>query len=106
MRIIDWNSLDKAGRAAALARPFPHTRAEATRVAGGIIERVRRAGDEALLALTHQYDGVRLKALAVSQTEIEQARQGLSSEAIAALKRAIANVRAFHEGQVRRPLNV
>ena len=52
MRIFNWNSLDKAGRTAALARPFLNARAEATRVAAGVIERVRREGDAALLALT------------------------------------------------------
>jgi histidinol dehydrogenase len=106
MRILDWNSLDKAGRVAALARPFLKSRAEATRVAAGVIERVRREGDAALITLTEQFDRVRLKALAVSSSEIEEARQVLPAEGTAALKRAIANVRCFHEAQVRRPLNV
>ena len=106
MRILHWNSLDKARRTAALARPFIQARAEATRVAAGVIERVQREGDAALLALTEAYDGVRLSALAVGKTEFEEARYKLTAEELAAIRRAIVNVERFHEAQVRRPLNL
>jgi histidinol dehydrogenase len=106
MRIFNWNSLDKAGRTAALARPFLNARAEATRVAAGVIERVRREGDAALLALTEQFDGVRLSSVAVGKTEFEQARYQLSAKELSGIRRAIGNIERFHEAQVRRPINV
>ena len=49
MRILDWNMLDQAARRTALARPYLQSRIEATRTAAGVIERVRREGDAALL---------------------------------------------------------
>ena len=104
MRILDWNLLDQAARRTALARPYLQSRIEATRTAAGVIERVRREGDAALLALTAQFDGVQLKSLAVPRTEFDEASRALSAEQITALKRAIANVERFHEAQVRHPI--
>jgi histidinol dehydrogenase len=101
MRILDWNTLDKPARLAALARPLPHSRTEAARVAAGIIERVRREGDAALLDLTESFDGVRLQVLKVNRAEFEDARSSLAPEQIAALERAISNVERFHEAQLR-----
>ena len=106
MRIIDWNSLDKLGRGNALSRPSLQHRADANQVAASVIEQVRRDGDAALRSLTERFDGVRLEALSVSEVEFANAHDSLSSEEIAALKRAIKNVTRFHEEQVRPPLNL
>jgi histidinol dehydrogenase len=106
MRMLDWNSLDKVGRSDALARPILQSRAEAARAAAGIIERVRREGDAALFALTEKFDGVRLDRLTVNRDEFAAANRALTSDQIAALRRAAVNVKRFHEGQLRLPLNV
>jgi histidinol dehydrogenase len=106
MRILDWNTLDKAARRAALARPFPYSRIEATRAAAGIIERVRREGDAALVAYTEQFDGARLQTLITSSFEFAEARRSLGAEAVTALKRAIGNIERFHREQLRRPISM
>lgn len=106
MRIFDWNILDKPRRSAALARPLPQARTEASRVAAEVIERVRRDGDAALIALTEVFDGVHLQSLAVQDAEFEAARAGLAAAQLAALKRAIANVETFHKAQLRPPVNL
>ena len=106
MRILDWNLLDKPGRSAALARPLPQARAEATRVAAGVIEQVRREGDAALFALTKTFDGVRLQNLVVESSEFEAARGALTTGQMTALKRAIANVERFHKAQQRPALSL
>ncbi len=106
MRILDWNALDKPGRHAALARPLAHSAAEASRVAAGVIEHVRREGDAALFTLTEAFDRVRLRSLTVDSSEFDAAGSLLSAEQRAALKRAVANVERFHQAQRRPPLNL
>ena len=71
-----------------------------------IIERVRSEGDAALLALTEQFDGVRLEALAVTAQEFAAAERAVTAEQHAAIERAIDNVRRFHAAQSSPPLRV
>jgi histidinol dehydrogenase len=106
MKILDWASLDSSGRRAALARPAQDARADILGSASEIIATVRRDGDEALRALTERFDGVRLDALAVSEGEFSAARRALAAEDIAALERAIENVRTFHEAQMPAPVSL
>ncbi len=106
MKILDWQSLDGAGKRAALARPAQDTRAEILASTSEIVATVRREGDKALRAFTERFDGVKLDSLAVSVAEFTAARRSLAPEDIAALERAIANVRKFHEAQVPAALSI
>ena len=100
MRILDWNTLDRQARRAALARPQVQVRAEVTRVAAELVDQVRRHGDAALKTLTQRFDAADIKCLAVDRNEFAEARRALTDEQIAALERAIANVQRFHELQL------
>lgn len=100
MRIVDWNALDSTGQRAALARPALEQRADIVANAREIIEMVRRDGDVALRAYTKRFDGVEIGELAVSRAEFAAARRTLTAEQIAALERAVENVRAFHAAQL------
>jgi histidinol dehydrogenase len=106
MRILDWNSLSRAQQCAALRRPALEDAAGVSAAARDIIERVRRDGDAALLALTQQFDGVLLESLAVTKQEFAAAESALTTEQHAAIERAIDNVRRFHAAQVSPPLRV
>ena len=53
-----------------------------------IVERVREQGDEALLSLAEEIDGVQLSALEVSREEFMQAEREVSVEVKAAIERA------------------
>src|SRR5579863_2075247 len=106
MRILDWNGLDRPGRIAALARPLLAARIDAARAAGEIVARVRIGGDRALRGFTEEFDRVKLTELTVERAEFEAARGTLRSEDIAALERAIANVRRFHLEQLPSALDV
>jgi histidinol dehydrogenase len=68
-----------------------------------IIQRVRREGDEALLDLTRQFDGVSFtpEGLRVSATEIAAAYECCSTDTLAALRGAAENIRRFHHHQRR-----
>ena len=66
-----------------------------------IIETVRRDGDAALLAYTERFDGCKLSALEVSGAEMEEAMASVSPKFLNILEKAAANIRRFHEKQVR-----
>ena len=100
MRIEIWQDLTTEGRRAVLARPaLANDASLATRVAG-IIERVRRDGDAALLDLTAKLDRVELASLEVGQTEFTTAGDRLSEVQRAAIRAAAANIETFHKPQV------
>ncbi|MEO7775608.1 MAG: histidinol dehydrogenase [Steroidobacteraceae bacterium] len=100
MQILDWQSLDSTARAAALGRPREELRAEVVAQSTQIIAAVRAEGDAAVRRYTQQFNQVELDELRVSKAEIAAARSQLSAEQIAAIDRAILNVRRFHEPQL------
>lgn len=103
MRILDWKSLSERERRTALARPSLESRADIAATALDVINTVRADGDQALRAYTERFDGVKVESLAVSPEEFAAARKELTAVQIAALERAIDNVRRFHEAQAPRP---
>ncbi len=80
------------------ARPSDDNTVVRERVAA-ILERVRTQGDEALKALSREIDGVTLESLEVSEAEFAQADALVGGDVKRAIARAAANIRAFHEAQ-------
>jgi histidinol dehydrogenase len=72
----------------------------------GIIDRVRRDGDTALLQLTRELDQAELQQIRVTPKERDAAGKHLDTQAIAAIDYAIENVRRFHERQLPVPISV
>ena len=70
-------------------------------VVAEIIDNVRKNGDKALFEYNEKYDGAVLSELIVSSEEIEEAITSVAPEFIEILKKAAANIRKFHEKQVR-----
>ena len=66
-----------------------------------ILAEVAKNGDKALKAFAQKFDGVTLESLEVSKAEIEKAYQNADKEFVKILEEASANIRAFHEKQVR-----
>jgi histidinol dehydrogenase len=106
MRILDWHSLTETQRRDAMKRPAQRDATRVTATAQDIIERVRSEGDAALLALTEQFDGVRLEALQVTRQEFAEAELELNAEQHNAIERAISTIRRFHSAQLAPPLRV
>jgi len=106
MRILDWKSLNASERHDALRRPAQRDAAQVFTAAQGIIDMVRRDGDAAVLALTEKFDGVRLESMGVTPQEFSDAERALNAGQIAAIERAISNVRRFHAAQGAPPLRV
>jgi len=74
---------------------------DVTAIVRQIITNVIREGDQALLAYCQQFDGAELDSLEVSQQEIDEAFAAVEPELIRILNTAAANIRKFHQNQVR-----
>ena len=98
--VLDWARLSNSERAAALRRPTHALQTDVLNTAQAIIDRIRAAGDAAARQLTREFDGIEVGELRVSGKEFREALSALPVPARAALDRAIANVRRFHEAQV------
>lgn len=105
-RLIDWSALTTERRREVLRRPAQDNAVELMQKTQAIIDDVRARGDAALFDMTQRFDGAALKALQVSDAEFAAADTMLSQQQRAALARAIANVRRFHEAQLSAPLRV
>ena len=66
-----------------------------------IIADVRARGDEALFEYTARFDKAQLTSLEVSPAEIDEAFETVEPEFLDILREAAANIRLFHEKQVR-----
>ncbi|WP_121611066.1 histidinol dehydrogenase [Mesobacillus foraminis] len=66
-----------------------------------IIANVRSNGDDALKVYTEKFDSVMLEALQVEQEEIKEAYQHVDSKLVEIIKEAAANIRSYHEKQLR-----
>lgn len=66
-----------------------------------ILTQVRDRGDEALLGLTEQFDGVRPASLRVGPSVLETALDHLSRDLRSIFEDAADNIRRFHERQLR-----
>ena len=81
------------------ARAVPEVNVE--KVVAEIIANVRKNGDSALYEYCEKFDGAKLESLLVTPGEIAEARASVEPEFIHILERAAANIRAFHEKQLR-----
>lgn len=95
MKIIEL----KEGEAVSLKRSGLHGSEVEIATVNTIIETVKKEGDQALIRYTQQFDGVELTDLRVTKAELDNAYRHLDQPILAAIRQAIANVRAFHEQQ-------
>ena len=72
-----------------------------TDIVSDIISNVRKSGDNALFEYCEKFDGAKLTSLAVTEQEIDEAFSMVEPRFIEVLERAAANIRKFHEKQVR-----
>mgnify|MGYP001047413180 CR=1 FL=1 len=81
------------------ARAVPAVNVEA--IVSEIIANVRERGDAALFEYCKKFDKAELTTLQVSEAEIDEALAQTAPELIEIMKKAAANIRRFHERQVR-----
>ena len=70
----------------------------------GIIAAVAKGGDDALVELTHRFDGAKLtkKALFISEAEFSHARGSVSEATKQAIRRSLKNIHAFAKKSMRK----
>ena len=70
-------------------------------IVADIIYNVRKNGDKALFEYCEKFDKAKLSSLLVTKEEIEEAVSLVEPKFLEILKKAAANIRKFHEKQVR-----
>ncbi len=81
------------------ARVVPEVNVED--IVADIIKNVRAKGDKALYEYTEKFDKAKLSSLVVTKEEIDEALECVDEKFVDILKKAAANIRKFHEKQVR-----
>ena len=86
-----------------LLKRSPNQYSEYEKTVAEIVENVRRNKDEALLALTEKFDHITLtpETMRVTKEEIEQAYREVDPKLVDVIRRALVNIRAYHEKQKR-----
>lgn len=96
IKIMDYASVSNDE---IFARVVPEMNVE--EIVADIIYNVRKNGDKALFEYCEKFDKAKLTSLLVSKEEIEEAISLVEPEFLEILEKAAANIRKFHEKQVR-----
>ena len=103
MRRLDARAAGFDAQFAALVATDTAVDREVERVAGAIVDDVKRRGDAALLEYTHRFDRVSASTAAeleIAPAEMRSALDALGDEQRAALETAARRIRAFHQRQL------
>jgi histidinol dehydrogenase len=103
MKIYDYPSAEAENRIQAIVNRGLDAGAADYQNVAAIIGDVRTRGDEAVMEYTNRFDapGMEISGLRVTDTEMEAARNSVSSEFLSALDTAASQIEAFHRRQVR-----
>lgn len=99
MKLVDWDALPEAERAAALRRPSAVPDAVRREKVAAILADVRARGDAAVRDYTQRFDGADVVESTVPQAELERAWAEVGADVRAALMSAAARIEAFHAAQ-------
>jgi len=106
MKRYDWHTLSQNDQEQLLRRPAFDNGSNLYQQVAAIVDQVRSDGDNAVLKLTEELDGIRLPTLSVSQNEIDEAEASLESDDREAIRAAAANIERFHQAQLPDSLSV
>lgn len=94
--LIDWNQASSEQREAALARPASSSSAELMATVQRLLQQVKTDGDDALRALTRQFDGCELAQFAVTSDEFAAAAALLDDTLKIAIEDSRQRIERFH----------
>ena len=97
--MIIWQNLTQEEQQVMLARPAIANSEQVCAQVNAILAQVKNQGDQALFSLTEQFDGIALSTLAVSQAQVNKAKQALSTKRLAAIQTAYQQITRFHKAQ-------
>jgi len=103
MKTIRLTQETKRGLLERLLKRSPDSYGAYEETVARIVEDVRACGDEALFAYTQQFDHFPVNAsnIEVTKEEMEAAYGALDPEFVEVMQRAAANIRSYHERQLR-----
>lgn len=103
MRTVRLTSESKRSLLQDLLKRSPNHYGQYESVVADIIKNVRENGDKALFAYTRQFDRCDIDAetVRVTEKEIEEAYAKVDSNFVEVMKKSAANIRVFHEKQLR-----
>ena len=104
--IIDWDSLDEAGRTEILRRPAVMAGERISAVVKDILDNVEKNGDAALREYSAKFDRTEVKNFRISKEEVDAAWERVSPDFRAALQRAARNIEKFHTAEKLEPVVV
>jgi histidinol dehydrogenase len=84
-----------------LRRSVENGTAEQLAIVKAIIADVRGRGDNAIREYTEKFDRAYLETFTVTEDEWEEAYRNIQPEIVAVIKEAAANIKAYHEKQLR-----
>ena len=103
MRIVKLTAESKKGLLEVLLQRSPNHYGQYESAVAEIIETVKKGGDEALFSYTEKFDHCKMDAahIRVTREEIDEAYQKVDADFVEVMKKSAANIRAFHEKQLR-----
>ena len=103
MRIVKLTAESKKGLLEDLLQRSPNHYGQYESAVSEIIETVKKGGDEALFSYTEKFDHCKMDAahIRVTREEIDEAYQKVDADFVEVMKKSAANIRAFHEKQLR-----
>ena len=101
MRIERLNEITMVKLLDTLLQRSPGSYPEYEARVAAIVENVRKQGEEALFAYPEQFDHVKItpENIRVTEDEIGEAYEKIDHELLRVIRRALGNIRAFHERQ-------
>ena len=103
MRIVKLTAESKKGLLEDLLQRSPNHYGQYESAVAELIETVKKGGDEALFSYTEKFDHCKMDAahIRVTREEIDEAYQKVDADFVEVMKKSAANIRAFHEKQLR-----
>lgn len=103
MRIVKLTAESKKGLLEDLLQRSPNHYGQYESAVAEIIETVKKGGDEALFSYTEKFDHCKMDAahIRVTREEIDEAYQKVDADFVEVMKKSAANIRAFHEKQLK-----
>ena len=103
MTIIELTEKNKEDLLSELLRRSPNQYSEYEKTVSQIVENVRARKDEALFEYTEKFDHITLtpETVRVTDEEIEEAYREVDPKLLEVIRRALVNIRSYHEKQKR-----
>ncbi|MCR5691385.1 MAG: histidinol dehydrogenase [Eubacterium sp.] len=103
MRIVPLTKESKKNILEDLLKRSPNNYDQYQETVNGILDDIKKNGDKAMFAYTEKFDRAKITAdnLYVTEEEIKEAYDQVDDSLIEVMKKAIENIRDFHQKQVR-----